>query len=985
MQLIAQADPTPAEPQPVTNSAESDDGTVQVEEILVTGSRIKKADFAFANPVVSIDAAAIVNSGTVSITEFLKEIPALTGSIDSNDSAGPNAGVGGTGLELLDLRNLGADRTLVLIDGKRHVGGLAGSAAVDIDTIPLALIESIEVTTGGASAIYGADGVSGVVNFIMKRDFDGLDVRVQNGTSGDNDARSWIASAVGGHNFAGGRGNITGALEYSSRDRLKGTDRDFAAGKRRQRFVRNPNDEDDDPAIPDRIPLDDIRFFDSSRDGAVDVDFDFVNDFNGTGLPFDGGTFIPPFFQQGGDGTPQNDYIGDLVPDEERYTLNTFLTYRLSDSVRAFGDFKYSHTQAFTESQPTFDFFLLLEPDNPFTPPVIAAAADGEQLLVSRDHFDLGVRGVDVDRNTVRSVLGLDGALSETANFEVSVVYGQTDVREHGLNSRFNDRFSAAIDSVRDPATGQIVCRSNLDPDAVPGNLEFQGFNGFDPLPGTWAGSFRPGPDSGCVPANLFGDGSISPEAAAWINVDTLNVSKLTQVVFQAVIDGRAFNWFVPGGSPMGYAIGLEHRKEESEGHPAIEDQLGLTFGNVIQPDKGEYEVAEAFVEIDVPLVEDRRFAEYLGIEAAVRISEYSTVGDAQTWKVGSTWSPVSDLSFRATRAKATRAPNIGELFDPGGQTFQLISDPCDTDNLDNGSEFRRANCAALLSALGVDDPENFVDPNSSAVSGTLRGNDELDEEDANTTTLGFVLQPRFAPGLSLAIDWYDIEIENAINTATPEEAAQTCVDAPALDDTFCGLLVREPGEGGIVDFTQQPVNVARLTTKGYDFTLSYRVDPAKLGSTRELGIFNFRLIANKLQDLTFINLPGAPPDLRAGEGPRDDGTGEAPEWQASFDLGWDYGGLGLNYGLSYFDETRRFTLQEQRGNPDIAESRYLDFEARFSHDLSARYRFVNGLSIHGGVNNFTDEEPDLGEDFYPVSAVGRYFYAGVQWSGKPF
>ncbi|HKY90397.1 MAG TPA: TonB-dependent receptor [Nevskiaceae bacterium] len=961
-------------------SGNADDAAATLDTIVVTGSRIKRPEFAFANPVVSVDAQAITNSGTVNLTDFLKRLPALTGSLDSNDGAGANAFIGGTGLELLNLRNLGVDRTLVLVNGRRHVAGLPGSAAVDVDTIPQALIERIEVSTGGASAIYGADGVSGVVNFILRQDFEGWDAKAQTGISDRGDANTWLASLVGGHNFARGRANLTGAFEYSRSTRLESSDRGFA--RNAATFRRNAGDRPDDPNIPDRLPYPDVRFNDSSRGGGVDIDFDGFPDYQGDGTPWDTGQFLQRGFSQGGSGTPLTDYAGDLAPREERYTLNTFGSWRFGESSRAYAELKYSRTHAFSLSQPSFDYYLLVEGDNAYLPEAISEAAGGGQVLVNRDNFDLGVRGENIHRDTMRGVIGFDGDVTDSMTYDVSLVYGQTRVRNRALRSRFNDRFSAALDAVVDPDSGEIVCRSNLDPAAAPSNLDWQinvlgGYNAFNPLPGTWAGSFRPGPNSGCLPINLFVDGGVSRAAADWINGTSLATSRIRQTVGQAVFQGRTVNVFAPGAPELGYAFGVERRVEQSEGHPAVEDQAGLTFGNIISPDKGSYGVSEAFLELSVPLLEDRRFADYIGIGGAMRLSDYSTTGDTRTWKYDATWTPVRDVTFRGTRAKATRAPNIGELFDPGGQTFEFVDDPCNVDNRDLGTEFREANCIALLTALGAD-PDDYTDPNNGGIPGTLKGNRDLEEEDADTRTYGFVLQPRFVPGFSFSIDWYDIRLENAINVPTPQQAAELCVDAPTLDNPFCSLIVRAPGAGNIVDFTEQPVNVASFTTKGYDLNLVYRLDTAKLGAGRNLGAFTFHVVANKLEDLTFINLPGAPAD-------NDERDVGAPEWQGTFNFAWDYDALQVGYTLIYYGETRRFTREEQRGQPDIAEGRYLNFSDAATSDLWIRYRLRKGLSIYGGVNNLTDDRPDVGEVAYPVSAIGRSYFAGLQWEGGPF
>ena len=962
--------------------AQDDVDDEDIEEIIVTSSRIQKPDYAFSNPVISVDAEAISFSGATNVTDFLKDLPALTGSLDGNDAAGANAFIGGTGLTLLDLRNLGIDRTLILVDGRRHVASLPGSAAVDVDTIPIDLIERVEVQTGGASAIYGADGVSGVVNFILKKDFEGISIRARAGQSGESDAGNRRFSILAGKNFANGRANLTGSFEYNKDDRLNASERFFAGGGGRQIFVDNPAELDgDDPNVPDQIPLADTRFFDSSLAGAVYIDDDDTPDFTGDDTPWDSGTipFIPPFYQQGGDGSPRDLFIGDLLPEEERYTTNLFGRYQFDDALTLFAEAKFSRAEALTVSQPTFDFDLVIAPDYAFTPPNIAAAAAGNSFFVSRDHFDLGLRGEDITRDSLRTVIGIEGDLSSHLRYEVSYVYGETEVENNIANNRFNDRFAAALDAVIDPATGQPTCRSNLDPDAVPPNLG----GGFTTLPGTWAGSFTPGPNSGCVPVNILGEGAVSAEAAAWINTTSLAESKLTQNVVQAYLAGDTGNWFELPAGPIGYAAGLEWREEESRSIPPIEDQLGLTFGNVLSPERGDYDVREVFAEVDVPLLQGAPAADILSVDAAVRLSDYSTTGNATTWKVGGIWSPIEDVTFRATVAEATRAPNIGELFDPGGQTFQFISDPCDITELANGTEFRTTNCAELLTGLGAD-PATFIDQNSARVPGALEGNPELTEEVADTTTIGLILRPRFIENLTIAIDWYDIELEDAINTALPQVASDLCVDLPTLDNQFCNLIQREQGTGGIVNFTQQPVNVANFKTEGFDFTINYLLDPANFGVNADWGVFNFRLIGNKLEELTFINLPGADPDSDLGESDPANGV-QAPEYQAAFNLLWQRGPVALNYTLNWFDETYRFPKNEIENNPDIAEPRFLKYSAHVMQNLQLRYTPSEVWSFYGGINNLEDNEPDIGETFFPVSAVGRFFYVGVDYSADFF
>jgi len=956
-----------------------------VEEIVVIGSRIEKPDYAFSNPVLSVDAEAIEYSGTTDLVGYLKEIPALAGSLDANDAAGPNAFIGGTGLSLLDLRNLGEDRTLVLVDGRRHVASLPGSSAVDVDTIPIDLIERVEVMTGGASAIYGADGVTGVVNFKMKDDFEGLSVRAQGGQSAEEDADTALFSIAAGRNFMDGRSNVTVAFEYSRNDRLEGVDRDYATGNARRTFVLNPDDPGtydsdlDDPALPDNVPLGDIRYFDTWRGGAVDTGFDGVPDFIGEDSPWDPGLEIPPYFQQGGSGTRIDEYIGDLLPREERATFNVFAHIDATDHVRAFGEVKYSRNESLSRSQPTFDYLLWIEPDNPYIPPNIGAAlvdSEAPAVLVSRDNFDLGVRGEDITRETWRTVAGLEGDLGDRFRWEASYVYGRTDVDNDVLNNRINDRFAAAIDAVVGPG-GQVVCRSDLDPAAEPANIFWQidvleggGWNRWTPAPpSTWAGTFTPGAGSGCVPVDLFGDGSVSAAAKDWITATTSEQSDIEQHVVQAYVTGDLGQWFELPAGPVGVAFGGEYRKEESSSQPSPLDRGGFTYGNIIDPTNGDYDVYEAFAEIDVPLLRDAPFARELSMDAAYRVSDYSTIGNADTWKVGLVWQPLLDVTFRGTVAEATRSPNISELYSLG-QTFQFIDDPCDQNRVGNGTEFRADNCAQVLTALGVD-PGEFSDPNSASISGVLRGNEDLSEEVAETWTVGFILQPRFAEELTLSVDYYDIELTDAINTADPQTAAELCVDLPTIDNNYCTLFEREVGTGAITGFTQQPFNVAEFTTRGYDFTVAYTLEAARIGLGDGMGLFDFRLVGNKLTDLTYVELPGADPNPDAGEE-------DAPKWQYTFDLTWQREPFLVNYGITYFSETQRYTKQERASNPDITANQWEDYDEHFVQDLHGEYALQDGLSFYAGVNNLADEQPDVGRTFYPVSAVGRFFYLGM-------
>lgn len=954
-------------------------------DIIVTGSRIARPETDFPNPITSVTSADIQESGRTNLTDFLTQSPALVGSSTSFNNAGSNAAIGTSGLNLLNLRNLGIERTLVLIDGRRHVPSLSGTAAVDINTIPVDLIERVDVVTGGASAVYGADGVTGVVNFIMKKNFEGLIARGQIGISQRGDSGNRFFSITGGKNFAEGRGNFTLNYEYSKDDRLQAYARHRNLSRNRMTFQNNPNDTGvpDDPNLPDNIPLNDIRFFDSSRGGGIDVDFDGVPDFNSDGTPWDQGLFVPPFYQQGGSGTPRSDYIGDLLPSVERHNVNALFQYELTDHINFFAQGKYVKTKTFTISQPTFDFYILMRPDNAYLPDSLRQIAidNGNNpdigvagVLFNRDNFDFGTRGEDVDRETMRGVIGFDGDLSDHAKFEVSYVYGRTKVKNRQIGNRFNDRFYSAVDAVDEgqfltgTPNGNIVCRTNLDPTALPDvSFASPGITNF--------GSFTPGPNSGCIPLNLFGEGSPSQQAIDWVSLTSIARDELTQHVVSGSISGDFGALFSLPGGDVAFALGAEYRRESSRSTPDANDTAGFTFNNVLLPSRGHYDVKEAFAEINVPVLKDIPFANELSFGAAIRFSDYSTIGKTTTWKVDGVYAPIRDISFRATYAEAVRAPNISELFDPANQTFLFITDPCDIANINNGASTRAANCVALLTAAGAD-PAIFVDPNSASIPGTLAGNPGLSEETAKTKTAGIVLRPSFLPGFAASIDWYDIKLTNAITTVTAQRLADLCVDQATISNQFCAAITRQVGganAGGITDFALFPQNVANFRTSGVDLTINYRFE-----ASPDIGSFDFQLVGGYLDKLTFIGSPGAAPSNDRNVSESVNG-GPAPKWLFNFDATWKHGPLTVNYGFNYFGKTLRFLRTTTAGDPDYVEGKYFKIKAKHEHEIQLGYDVTEQFNIYTGINNMFDQKPDFASVFYPVSGVGRFFYAGAK------
>jgi outer membrane receptor protein involved in Fe transport len=969
--------------------AVAQDAVAEVEEeevIVVTGTRIARPDFEFANPIASADAETIVRSGVTNLTNFLTDMPALLNSFDSEESA-DTSGSGTQGLNLLDLRGLGTQRTLVLVDGRRHVSGDQFSGAVDINSIPVDLIQRVDVMTGGASAIYGADGVTGVVNFIMRDDFEGLTTRVQYGEAAEGGGQNSFLSVVGGRNFAEGRGNFTLGFETSLQDGVDRDQRDYTRLGRGESLLEVPGG----GGAFTRDFFRDVRYIDTSPGGSVTVDFDGIYlgpddttgsvggngslsgmDYLGDGSLWDEGEQSGSGFMVGGSGSLLDEFNDQLLPGLDRYTLNARAHYDIGVH-RVFGEAKWSRTETFFVAQPTYDFGLFMPIDNAFMPANIQADAlqPGNLgdvfggVLMFRDNIDLGNTTQDVSRDTYRTVLGLSGPVTSNINYEVSMVWGRNET-EIVYRARNNERWLAAVDVV-DNGSGP-ECRSN-DGVSTPADWTAP----------TFFNTFNPGE---CVPANIWGVGNLSQEAIDWIMTDLTHTITNSQYVLNAFISGDTSDWFSLPAGPVGFALGAEYREEESEyDHDNVAESLpGETFWNGEGVDsRGRYDVAEVFGEIEVPILRDMALARDLTFDAAYRFSEYSSVGSTNTWKYGLRYRPTEWLMLRGTQARAVRAPNITELYQPATVTSELINDPCDQSAVNAGSAFRYANCLATFTALGLADPDpnNFVDTTSSSIDGLFVGNPDLDAETADTTTYGFVLEPSFLPGLSFSADYWEIELVDAIQFFDSQDIVDYCYDLPQPNQ-YCALVQRTPvpvvstssPAGGLIFFQRQAVNVAQFVTSGVDFAVRYRLDPANWGLDN-VGRFNVAFNATNLRDYTFIDALGT----------QDEQVDDPylPEWQTVFDLTWMLGDLTLNYGWTWFSETERFNEDEIANDPLISDPAYFNYSERSTHDLFASYDISDRVQIYGGVNNFANQEPDRGVEAYPVSQLGRFFYLGAR------
>ncbi|KQN40982.1 TonB-dependent receptor [Sphingomonas sp. Leaf407] len=916
--------------------------------MVVTGSRIARPDYTAPNPVVSFGAEDLQQSGNTNVTTFLQRVPALTNSRDSTRTAGnsqADGAVGQVGLNLLDLRGLGPSRTLVLVNGRRHVAGQADTAAVDINTIPTDLIQRVDVLTGAVSAIYGADGVSGVVNFVLRRDFDGVAARGQVGISERGDAGNRFASIIAGRNFTDGRGNVTLAYEYNADDPLANDDRDYLSLAQRQYFV---NSDTYDPARAGSYkiePVRDLRYPYGSNQGYVVIG-DQV--FRGDGARYTPGrNLVNDGYSIGGDDTPVAGYIGDIFPRTERHAVNALTHFDVSDAFKLSLEGKFVQTEVTTFGGYGGNYPATIALDNPFLPLSIlnaARAAGLSSVDVSRNNFDIPRRGERDRRRTWRGVVDVTGAISDHASYDVSYTYGRTDIRATKLNDRLNDQFVNALDAVRDPASGAVVCRSAAARAA------------------------------GCLPVNTFGGNSVDGRSFGYFLFDPVSNARIEQHVANAALTGDFGQAFTLPGGPVAFAVGGEYRRESSRFDPAQElvDNRFYQYDEYIipTPSAGAFDVWEAFGELNAPLLKDVPFAHLLSVGAAGRLSDYSTIGSTRTYQFNGIYAPIRAITLRGSYGRSVRAPNIGEIFRPRTGTSNFFSDPCYVANRSLGTSFRSENCRALIAAAGGNFGSFTAANNPNAtifIPGTQEGNRDLRPETARTWTAGVVLRPDFVPGLSIAVDWYDIDLRNAINTPDANTVAELCVDQPTLDNAYCRSITRAPGSGFINGFIVQPQNVAAFRTAGAELNIAYRF------TTASAGTFDLRFVGGYLDRLEQIATPGAVTENNVDQPFR-------PQYNFVFSPSWIAGPLTLSYNLRWQNGVRRFARIDTDTNPTLVAPRYFRYNELWQHDLQAEVAAGDDFSFYGGVNNLADQKPDIGfETNVPISPVGRFFYVGAK------
>ena len=909
-----------------------------IEEVVVTGSRIARKDFVSSSPVQTVNAEQIQLQGTVNTEQLLNQLPQVVPGL-TNTSNFP-----GDGSASVDLRGLGAQRTLVLVNGKRMVP-TAQDGTVDINNIPAALIERVEVVTGGASAVYGSDAIAGVVNFVMKTNFEGVQFDSKYAITEEDDGDRYDLSLTMGSNFDDDRGNATMFIGYTDRDEVFAGDRDFSS-------VALGDAIGDDPYLypfgSSGIPGTRV-FGDAVFDGVVNGGgARFLED--GSAVPYDGATDTYNFAP-----------VNYLQLPQERYTFNGFMNYNLAENITAYGEGIYVNHETPQQLAPTPAQLLNVDFNYAASPFLTDQAkqmfadsydedGDGVASLsrLRRRLTENEVRRSNDDLTTGRILVGLKGDFNNNWDWDAYYSWGKVERRTRLTGDASDSRLTAGLNTV-DGAT----C---VDPNDTSVTIP------------------------GCVPVNIWGEGNISQEAVDYINVGATNTTEYEQHYYGATIAGSLFE--LPAGD-LGVAFGAEYRQEDSEFTPdeflASGDVLGF---NVQEATKGSYDVTEFFGEVNVPILADVFLANYLGVTGAYRYSDYSTIDDTNTYALGAEWRPFSDLLIRGQYQRAVRAPNVLELFQGASNNFPSYSDPC------AGGVTGALRDFCIASGIPASRIDNFEEADSQ-VESTEGGNPNLSEEESDTYTVGFVWTPsEFLEGLSLTVDYYSIEIEDAIDVAGggANNLIQLCYGGLDLSSPECQSITRD-GNGDIINVLALNDNISEFKTEGVDLQLQYNWDWDAIGWGGDSALLQLQVLGNHTMENSFVPAPGQP--KRDCEGRFGSPCGQTITGTASPDNSWNSsltyfsGPLSVRLGWVWIDEVEDTRIDDGTPANTLPEPKLDDISY---WDLSGRFSFTDNIDFSLGVENLFDEDPpkygdasvQSNTDPSTYDVLGRRYWAGL-------
>ena len=936
----------------------------ELEQVIVTGSRIPQANLEGTSPVSVLGAQDIQFEGTVQVEDLINNLP------QAFADQGGNISNGATGTATVNLRNLGSNRTLVLVNGRRLPAGSPQDVSADLNQIPASLIERVEVLTGGASAVYGSDAVAGVVNFIMKDNFEGVQIDANYSGYWHNNSNNEIQQLVAdsgfpaapgevwdgteyslgltmGSNFADGRGNATLFFGYTKTNALLQSERDYsgcALGSTSTGFYCGGSS----TSYPGRFRVANIGAAGSTSQ---------TMDASGNVIPWNNN-----FYNYG----PLNYYQRP----QERYQANFMAHYDVTDSAQVYTEFMFMDNSTVAQIAPSgaFGTVAAVSRTNPLLQQNGAQwfntlfpadyTADTRTVTIQRRNVEGGGRQDDLGLTSFRGVVGIKGSfLNDNWDYDVSAQYGSVLFSETYYNDFSLTRIDRALD---------VVATAN----------------------GPACASFVDGTDPNCVPWNIWDPNGVSPESLAYLQTPGFQRGDTTQRVVTASVSsdlGKYGATLPTARNGLGVAFGAEYREESldlntdsafSTGDLAGQGGPSIGVG-------GSYNVIDLFAELRLPLLQDMFLAQDLTVTASYRYSDYSTDITTDTYGFGADWQIVDDIRFRGSYQHAVRAANIIELYRAQSVgLYDMSRDPCSTNPTATLEGCRNTGLPDAL--YGTD-----LDSSADQYNALFGGNPDLDPESADTWTAGIVLTPTFIDSLAVTIDYWNITVEDTIGTVPSPTALDQCVQTGSPE--YCDLITRD-SQGTLWLLPQAQIiatnlNIGETKTSGWDIGVNYAL------AMNDMGTLNFAFMGTVLDELVSTPLPGVEEyDCAGFYGQSNCGT-PLPELRTRLRTTWvTPWGVDLSLNWRFFDSV---TIDAASPDPDLADPSVVfpgvdkELDSQNYFDIAAVYTYAEKYTFSMGINNVTDENPPLsgqvGSGFgngntYPqvYDALGRYVFFGL-------
>jgi len=948
------------------------------EAIVVTGTRIARRDAVAESPILTVGQEEMTNSGYVTVEQYLNTLPQVTANI-SSQSNNPSS----NGRAFIDLRGLGATRNLVLLDGRRMIGQASGGTIVDANTIPAALIERTEIITGGAASTYGADAVSGVVNFILRDNFEGFAVDGQYRLTERGDGEEWGADVTLGGSFADGRGNAVFNFSYFSREDMYKDSRDFAAQASNTTSIFPDGSYTPGANAPTAAAVAAIFGPGACAANGGDAGFGFNpnaslfctgvgngNPLNAVGYTGPASAIATQFYPDLFSYNFEPDNI--LVLPQNRWNFFSRVSLDVSDSFRPYAQALYTNYNALQELAATPAGGTTgwnVPTTNPFIPAQFAGllatrGTPGAPFAFSKRFSALGGRTGYDTHDVWQVVVGAEGDLTDTWSYDIYGAMGRSvNTTVQGGN-------------VRRDRVGTLLGDDTWYTPGVPGDAPTVAQQN------TLSGGACP------TGLNLFGNAPITPTCAAWIALEAKNLTVVEQQIVEGTVTGDLFE--LPAGAVQ-VALGAGFRSIDFDFRPDSGLQPGLVAGfNQQLPTSGYLDWFDIFGEIYVPLLSNLPLVDSLSLTGGYRTSDNNQSGSSESWKITADWTVNEWLRFRAGVQTAVRAPNIAELFAPQLNGFPTFTnqDPCNTSgpNASNAQFGRNGANGAQVQALcatqsAVAGGATYNQPAGQATAIT-GGNPNLDPETADSFTAGFVLNSPIDTGfiddLYLSVDYWSIELEGIIAAVGAATIVQRCFNRDNANPTYsnanswCQLFSREPSNGGVINLAQFSTNQSFINTSGIDFVVGWGID---LGGAGSLDFNVISTWVEKYESQTtsvdpvndFVGTIGAT-------------TGSAtPEWRHTINTTWSMDALSLTGTARYIDSMVHSNTVT--GGSPVTNT---GVDSMWYFDLRGTFDLTSNLTLRAGVNNVTDEQPPLytpnvqaNTDPSTYDVLGRRFFVG--------